>query len=172
MTMKHGLAPVVDESSRVLIVGTLPGDESIRQQQYYANPSNRFWALLAGAFGTPIGPSYSERLGFLETHGVALWDVLGSAARAGSKDSAIARPQPNDFDRLFAGFPGLQRIGFNGTKAEALWRKLIRPKLGEPHAVLATRTLPSSSATTGRHVLPDHEKMVRWQEFLRPSGCA
>lgn len=169
MTMKHGLAPVVDENSRVLILGTLPGDESIRQQQYYADPSNRFWPLLAGAFGAPVGTSYPERLRFLETRRVALWDVLESAERAGSRDSAIANPKPNDFDALFAEFPCLLRVGFNGTKADDLWRKHIRPRAAVPHKLLAAKVLPSSSGTPGRHVLSDGEKMVRRQEFLRAS---
>jgi len=165
--MKHGLAPVVDENSRVLILGTLPGDESIRQQQYYADPSNRFWAPLVGAFSAPLGSSYPERLSFLGTRRVALWDVLESAERAGSKDSAIANPKPNDFEDLFAEFPCLLRVGFNGTKAEALWIKHIRPNTAVPHKLLATKVLPSSSGTPGRHVLPDDEKMVRWAGFLR-----
>lgn len=169
MIVKQGLAPVVDANSRVLILGTLPGDESIRQRQYYANPSNRFWLLLAGSFGAQVGNSYSERLRFLEKHRVALWDVLESAERAGSKDSAIANPKPNDFDDLFARFPGLQRVAFNGTKAAALWRKHIQPRTGVPHESFAIVTLPSSSGAPGRHVLPDHEKLIRWQEFLRRS---
>jgi hypoxanthine-DNA glycosylase len=41
--MKHGLPPIVDENSRIVILGTLPGDLSLREQQYYADPSNQFW---------------------------------------------------------------------------------------------------------------------------------
>jgi hypoxanthine-DNA glycosylase len=169
MAMKHGLAPVVDKNSRVLILGTLPGDESIRQQRYYADPSNRFWSLLAAALGAPVGTSYPERLGFLATHRVALWDVLQSAERAGSEDSAIANPTPNHFDHLLAKFPGLQRLAFNGTRAETLWRQHIRPTAAAPHSPPPTTTLPSSSGTPGRHVLPDAEKMARWRDFLRSS---
>jgi hypoxanthine-DNA glycosylase len=124
---------------------------------------------LAAALGTPVGTSYPERLGFLTTHRVALWDVLQSAERAGSKDSAIANPKPNDFDDIFAKFPGLQRIAFNGMKAETLWRKHIRPRAAAPHSPLPTTTLPSSSGTPGRYVLPDAEKLVRWRDFLRAS---
>jgi TDG/mug DNA glycosylase family protein len=153
-------------------MGTLPGDESIRQQRYYADPSNTFWSLLPAALGTPVGTSYPERLGFLATHRVALWDVLQSAERAGSKDSAIANPKANDFDDLFAKFPGLQRRAFNGTRAETLWRKHIRPRATAPHNPPATTTLPSSSGTPGRHVLPDAEKMARWRDFLRSSEWA
>lgn len=168
--MKHGLAPVMDENSRIVILGTLPGDESLRQQQYYADPSNQFWDLLAGAFGAPVGKNYEERLTFLADRGVALWDVLEHAERAGSTDSAITDPKPNNFDDLFAEFPGLVRVAFNGTKAEGLWRSHVGRRTGVPHASLTRQTLPSSSGTPGRYVLPFDDKVIRWREFLRPSS--
>lgn len=166
--MKHGLPPVVDESSRIMILGTLPGDKSLRQQQYYADPRNQFWPLLIDAFGMPVGETYPDRLKFLADRRVALWDVLESSERAGSTDSAITKPKPNDFDDLFARFPGLRRVAFNGTKAKALWRTHIRPSNGVPHDSLALTTLPSSSGTPGRHVVPFDQKVVRWRELLGP----
>jgi len=164
---KRGLAPVADENSRVLILGTLPGDESLRQQRYYSDPSNLFWSLMSGVFGAPVGDSYSERLEFLASRGVALWDVLQSAERAGSSDSAITNPQPNAFGDFFARFSHLRRVAFNGTKAEALWRTHIREAADVPQESLTTKVLPSSSRTPGLHVLPYEEKLVRWKEFLR-----
>ena len=120
---KCGLDPVVDQKSRVLILGTLPGDESLRQQRYYSDPSNQFWRLLSAIFEEASGHTYTERLTFLANHGVALWDVLQSAERLGSSDSKITNPVPNDFRALFVNFTMLRRIGFNGTKAEDFWRK-------------------------------------------------
>jgi double-stranded uracil-DNA glycosylase len=166
MTTKHGLAPVVDENSRVLILGTLPGEESLRQQRYYSDPSNQFWLLLSSVFGAPAGDRYPERLEFLANHGVALWDVLQSAERMGSSDAAITNPQPNDFGELFTKFPALRRVAFNGTKAEALWRMYMRLRMDVPHESLVTKVLPSSSGSPGRHVLPFEERLVRWSELL------
>jgi len=168
MSTKHGLGPILDEKSRALILGTLPGDESLRQQRYYSNPSNQFWTLLSGVFGVSPGLSYAQRLEFLAHHGVALWDVLQSAERAGSSDSAIAEARPNDFSELFATFPALRRVGFNGTRAESLWRTHVRAQTHVPHGSLVTVTLPSSSGTPGRNVLSYDEKLVRWRAFLSP----
>lgn len=168
MSTKHGLGPVVDGKSRAIILGTLPGDESLRQQRYYANPSNQFWTLLSGVFGVSPGRTYAERLEFLADHGVAIWDVLEDAQRAGSSDSAIADSRPNDFAELFASFPALRRVGFNGTRAASLWRTHVRMQTGVPHASLVTVTLPSSSRTPGRNVLSYDEKLVRWKAFLSP----
>jgi hypoxanthine-DNA glycosylase len=168
MSTKHGLGPIVDAKSRALILGTLPGDESLRQQRYYSDPSNRFWNLLSDIFGESPGFGYAERLGFLGEHGVALWDVLQSARRPGSSDTAIADPRPNDFGELFATFSDLRRVGFNGTRAESLWRRYVRTQADVPHASLVTATLPSSSGTPGRNVLSYDEKLIRWRAFLAP----
>jgi TDG/mug DNA glycosylase family protein len=166
-TTKQGLAPVVDQNSRILILGTLPGDESLRQQQYYSDPGNHFWRLLSGVFGAPTGESYDERLEFLAYQRVALWDVLQGAVRPGSSDAAITEPRPNDFGELFSKFPDLRRVAFNGTKADALWRTYNRRRMDVPHESLITEVLPSSSGTPGRHVRPFQEKLVRWRVFLR-----
>jgi hypoxanthine-DNA glycosylase len=168
--MKRGLPPVVDENARIVILGTLPGEESLRKQQYYADPSNQFWSLVARAFDAEIGTTYAERLTFLATRRVALWDVLEEAEREGSSDSAIKRSRPNDFDAFFTEFPQLRRVAFNGTKAEALWRTHFRPIAALRHDSVLTTTLPSSSGAPGRYVLPLEGKVVRWRECLRQPG--
>jgi double-stranded uracil-DNA glycosylase len=160
---KPGLPPVANENSRVLILGSLPGDESLRLQRYYANPSNRFWSLLAGVLGAPVGSTHEQRLADLQAHGIALWDVLQSADRHGSGDNAIRRERPNDFVALFTEFPDLRRVAFNGTEAATLWRRSVQ---GTLDVELITVTLPSSSATPGRNVLRFDEKLARWRELL------
>lgn len=169
MTPKVGLGPVVDQKSRVLILGTLPGDESLRLQRYYSNPRNEFWRLLTRVFAAPTGETYEQRLEYLSDHGIALWDVLRSAERRGSSDAVIMNPEPNDFAQLFTEYPDLRRVAFNGGKAELLWRRYIAPMPDVPHSSLATGVLPSSSGSPGQHVLPFEEKAVRWKQFLRPS---
>src|SRR5215475_13892032 len=115
--IKHGLAPIVWPHARVLILGSLPGDESLRRQQYYGNPRNQFWSILSRVYGTPIGADYGERLAFLERHGIALWDVLARAERHGSLDSNIRNEAPNDFGDLFRALPDLRVIALNGAKS-------------------------------------------------------
>jgi hypothetical protein len=78
---KTGLCPVIFPSSRLLILGTLPGDESIRLQRYYADAKNQFWRILSLVYGERVGTDYDERLEFLRRSGIALWDVLHGAER-------------------------------------------------------------------------------------------
>ena len=48
---KIGLKPWVGENPKVLILGSLPGDESLKQQAYYCNKGNFFWRIMHNLFG-------------------------------------------------------------------------------------------------------------------------
>ena len=117
------MEPIVDENSRILILGTLPGDESLRLDQYYANSRNQFWLILSIIYQDNIELNYASRLCYLRNKKIALWDVLKSANRKGSLDSEIGYEEPNDFYSLFTRYPQIVSIGFNGQKAEKLFNK-------------------------------------------------
>ncbi len=69
---------IADASSRVLVVGSMPGKVSLKAGQYYAHPRNLFWKIIESQFG--IGPAspYETRITQLLAARVALWDVLKS----------------------------------------------------------------------------------------------
>ena len=164
MVMKQGFAPIIDENSRVLILGSLPGDESIRQQRYYAHPNNQFWKILSTVYGQQINARYECRVEFLRRNGLALWDVLRSAERAGSLDSAIRGEVANDFSSLFENYRELRRVAFNGGQAQTLLGRYIARQLPNLAKSLDMDVLPS---TSGRHVLSFEEKVARWTMFLQ-----
>ncbi|HWT51970.1 MAG TPA: DNA-deoxyinosine glycosylase, partial [Caulobacter sp.] len=94
---KAGFPPVVDAKTRVLILGSLPGEASLAARQYYGNPRNAFWRLMEGVIGAPLVPlDYEQRLAALVAHRVGLWDVIAEAERPGSLDAAIRDPAAND----------------------------------------------------------------------------
>src|ERR1700739_37144 len=72
---KRSFPPVVYGRARVLVLGTLPGEESLRVQQYYAHPRNLFWPILFALFETPLAAGYEAKLVFARRQRVALWDV-------------------------------------------------------------------------------------------------
>lgn len=111
------LEAYVPASPRILILGTMPGKESLRLQQYYANRSNRFWKIIAKAADKPLPEDYSKRLKLLDQLHIALWDVYASAERKGSLDSNIKNGEQNDVQSLINSIPSIKKILFNGGKA-------------------------------------------------------
>ena len=121
--LKSSFAPVTDAGTRLLVLGSLPGEVSLRHAQYYAHPQNQFWRLMGQVVGADLaGAAYETRLATSRAAGVGLWDVVRTARRAGSLDTAIRDHQPNALAELAASLPSLRAIAFNGGKASALGR--------------------------------------------------
>jgi len=170
--MKTCLDPIIDSQSRVVILGTLPGGESLRLAQYYADPANGFWRMLDAAFEETIGESYAARVDFLKAKGLALWDVLRSADRLGSVDVSIRDGVANVFASLFARHRSLTTVVFNGSKAERLFRSLVWAALVRTVDGLCLVRVASSSSTPGRYVPPFPVKVALWKAALRVTGTS
>jgi double-stranded uracil-DNA glycosylase len=160
--LKRSFAPVVDARTRLLLLGSLPGEESLARAQYYANPRNQFWRLVGELIDERlVGLAYEERLATLLGAGVGLWDTVGSATRRGSLDGNIRGHSANDLERLAGELPELRAVGFNGGTSAALGMKQLasRPDV-------AQIPLPSSSPA---YTLAYEEKLARWlllRQFL------
>ena len=164
--VKRGLPPVIGRDSRILILGTMPGDESLRLQQYYANPKNQFWRILGEVYGEPIAADYSKRLEFLHSKRLALWDVLRSAERAGSLDSGIRNGIANDFADFLMNYTSLKVIILNGGKAQGLFRRKVEgARNSEAGSSMRKVLMPSTSPTPGRNVLRFEEKVEHWRSL-------
>ncbi len=160
---KRGLPAIVDAGARMLILGTLPGEESLRRQEYYGHPRNHFWPMIAAVVGAPSPVAYADRVALLKRSGFALWDVLLSAERIGSLDSAIRNARPNRFAALFRDYPDISTIAFNGQKAHALFRQHVAHDRRIAKRNLRLLVLPSTSPT---YVRPFEEKLSAWRVAL------
>ena len=154
--------------ARVLILGSMPGEESLRQRQYYAHPKNAFWEIMGRLFGAGRDLSYRQRLRRLAAAKVALWDVAGACVRPGSLDSDIEHRSvvPNDFQALFKRCPHIRTVFFNGKKSAELFRKRVLPALEEDR--LAFFVLPSTSPAMASLSLS--EKIKKWEIVLENAG--
>jgi hypoxanthine-DNA glycosylase len=156
--LKRSFPPVVDANTRVLVLGSLPGEESLARAQYYGNPRNHFWRLIGAVIETDLVPlPYEARLEALLAAGVGLWDTVGSATRRGSLDGAIRLQDANDLATLAETLPALRAVGFNGGKSAALGL----PRLAE-RTDLALIPLPSSSPA---YTLPFDQKLTSWRRL-------
>jgi TDG/mug DNA glycosylase family protein len=153
--LKRAFDPVVDARTRLLILGSLPGDASLKAAQYYAHPQNGFWRLIGGVVGADLAAlAYPDRLEALKAAGVGLWDVIASAERSGSLDAAIRSPEAADLRGLIGSLPALRVVAFNGATSARLGRRILAGVEG-----LALVDLPSSSAA---HARPLSEKAAVW----------
>ncbi|MCY4157852.1 MAG: DNA-deoxyinosine glycosylase [Gammaproteobacteria bacterium] len=165
MQVKHGFPPIFDSRARVLILGSLPGDESLRRHQYYGHPKNQFWALLAAVFGQDLPPlEYGRKCAFLLQKRIALWDVLKAAERVGSLDAAIRKERPNDLPTLLSRLPDLRAVGCNGGKAHQSFCRHFGGWLDEFPREISVCRLPSSSPAYA--AMSPGDKILRWRRFL------
>ncbi len=128
MSTCKSFAPIVDEHSRILILGSMPGIKSLEQQEYYAHPQNRFWRLLALLLNEDVSQDYAAKQALLHKHHLALWDTLGYCERDGSLDSNIKNEAPNAVVELAGKLPHLQAVVCNGGKAAAAFKKYFAKK--------------------------------------------
>ncbi|HYR05784.1 MAG TPA: DNA-deoxyinosine glycosylase [Gallionella sp.] len=165
--MQHiqSFAPVEKVDARILILGSMPGEASLRAGQYYAHPQNLFWRIMGELLGTDPASPYEQRIQALKSARIALWDVLHSCRRKGSLDSDIDGGSlvPNDFAGFFHSHPQITLVFFNGAKAEEYYRKHVLPGIEiEPLEYLR---LPSTSPANAS--ISYERKLEAWRSVTR-----
>jgi len=143
----------------------MPSAASLEAQHYYAHPRNAFWAILATITGVAASSPYNERLSGLTDAGFALWDVLQCCERKGSLDSAIvdATSVTNNFAHFISDHPNLERVVFNGGKAEQCFRRQVQLPQSMRDA-LEFRRVPSTSPAHASWSF--QRKLKAWREAL------
>jgi hypoxanthine-DNA glycosylase len=153
--MKIAFPPIADQASKILILGTMPGERSLELQQYYGNKQNQFWKLLFAITDRPFTNNYEERVALLKEKRVALWDVLSGCEREGSLDSKIRNATANDFDAFYKAHPNITTIFFSSKAAENYYIKMVGKKSG-----LEYFALPSPSGANASQSFA--QKLQKW----------
>lgn len=168
----ESFAPLVGNRLHTLFLGTVPGRQSISQQQYYAHPRNAFWPIvcaiidnLPASYDVHQQLSYSQRCRKLVNAGYGAWDVLALCERQGSLDSNIMRhsEKPNEIAALLSAYPDIRMVACNGRTAHKLFIRHIKAQwVGE--LPFRLELLPSSSPAMASLSLT--EKVKQWQSIL------
>lgn len=156
MSLCQSFAPVFAPGARALIVGSMPGAESLRAGQYYAYKQNAFWRIQCALWEVPFSDDYAQRLSWLTAHGVALWDVAACCEREGSLDTRMRNIEINDFASFFAAAPGIARVFCNGATAHTLYVRKVEPHFPGQAVV----RLPSTSPA---HTMSFEQKLAAWR---------
>ena len=162
--MLQSFAPVATPATKILVLGSMPGAQSLAEEEYYAHPRNGFWPIMGALFGASPALAYTQRLEILCANGIGLWDVIGSCQRASSLDSAIEEKtiRVNDLQDFIDHHQRIRRICFNGAKAEKSFHRYL-PPLPENRKIELIR-LPSTSPANAR--LSYNQKLDIWRRAL------
>lgn len=144
--LSHGFPPLFDSDSRTLILGSFPSVKSREQQFYYGHPQNRFWKVLAALYDAPLPQSREEKVEFILSRNLALWDVIESCDIAGSSDASIRNAEVTDLP-LILRQTKIGRIFVNGATAYRLYEKYQEPLIHR-EAVRLPSTSPANAAWT------------------------
>ena len=139
--------PSIDNNSKVLILGSMPGIKALEKQQYYAHPQNRFWKLM----GIICDVSnlhecdYDLKLKTLLKNNIALWDVIKFCKREGSLDSDIKNETVNNLRDLLKKYPNIKTICLNGGKSFIAFKKYFPDLLQKYNCHKMLSTSPANA---------------------------
>ncbi|MGK0398229.1 MAG: TDG/mug DNA glycosylase family protein [Gammaproteobacteria bacterium] len=164
MAKVHSIEPIIGRNPRIIILGSMPGIISINAIQYYANPRNLFWMVLADLFGIDINCSYESKVQQVQQLPIIIWDTLKSCHREGSLDSKILSTdlEANDIGALLKQFPTVQAIAFNGGASAKYFDRLVKPQLSKDLSVELFKMPSTSPANAG---MKQQQKLEIWRKL-------
>ena len=159
MSQTHPFKPIFDKNSKILILGSFPSVVSRKFGFYYANPQNRFWRVLAGILNADVPESTDEKIKFLLSHHIAIYDAAISCEIEGSSDAKMSKIVPVNLKPLFKEAK-IRQVYANGGKAYEICKKYL-----EDEIIKATKNevikLPSTSPANAKFSL--ERLMYEWR---------
>jgi len=149
--------PIIDQHSKILILGSIPGVKSLEKQQYYGHPQNKFWKIIFELLSEKFTDDYVDKINILKKHKIALWDVIDSCERKGSLDSEIKYEEANQIEALLDNHPNIQAIFCNGGKSYKNLQKILGKNFRVPIYLL-----PSTSPL---HTISFDKKLEDWKKI-------
>ena len=158
--VEHPFPPVVDESCRILILGSFPSVKSRADGFFYGHPQNRFWRMLAAIFHEEIPTDIPAKKALLLRHHIALWDVIASCEIEGSSDASVKNAVPVAISNI-TGVAPIRRVLCNGALAGKLYKRHLQSATS-----IEAIVLPSTSPANAAWSL---DMLVNaWREALQP----
>ena len=161
--MLKSFEPLINNSSKVLILGSMPGIKSLEAQEYYAHPQNRFWKIMAVLCNYPNldKKDYKVKTKTLLDNKFALWDTIKSCYRDGSLDSNIQNIKQTDIKSLLKKYPNIKKICCNGAKSYSLFKKFSNDIPSDIQVLAMPSTSPANAKFT-------FEKLLKEWEVISP----
>ncbi len=160
MKMLKSFKPIINEKSKILILGSMPGIKSLEATEYYAHPNNRFWKIMAVICNRPNleKADYKTKTETLLKNNIALWDTIKSCEREGSLDSNIQKVIPNDISKLLKQYKNIEKICCNGLKSYSLFNKHFKEL--KIKAICLPSTSPANAKYSFNMLLDEWIKLI------------
>ena len=163
MSQTHPFKPIFDKNSKILILGSFPSVISRKFGFYYANPQNRFWRVLAGILNSPLPESKDEKINFLLSHHIAIYDAAISCKIEGSSDAKMSKIVPVNLKPIFKE-ANITQVYANGGKAYEICKKYLEGEIIKATKKEAIK-LPSTSPANAKF---SFEKLAKeWSVIAR-----
>ena len=156
--IEHGIPPVFNAESRVLILGTMPSPKSRKNGFYYMHPQNRFWRVISTVLGEPLPKTNEERASLLLKNGIALWDTLAQCDIIGASDCSVKNETPNDLS-IITDTADIKAIFTTGKAAYKYYCRFQQESTGI-EAICLPSTSPAN-ARFGLDALIDEYKIIK-----------
>jgi len=149
----QSFTPIASPNSKILILGTMPGNESLNSDQYYAHPTNHFWDIMFRVLLKDFdffrlvqeNENYKSKIDLLIENRIALWDTLKYCDRKGNLDKDIRNAIKYDFDSFFKNQQEIKTILFNGQKAHKYFIESFNHIVNQRNIKLSVLNSTSSS---------------------------
>ncbi len=107
---------VADKNSKILILGSFPSEQSLKQGFYYGNKSNKFWKILSEYFNQQIEDNPQSKKQFLLEHNIAIWDIVNKTDLKGSSDLQLQKQvaEINNIERFLKEHKNIATVFCNG----------------------------------------------------------
>ncbi len=166
MSERHPFKPIFDKNSKILILGSFPSVISRKFGFYYANLQNRFWRVLAGILNAPLPETTDEKIKFLLSHHIAIYDAAISCEIKGSSDAKMSKIVPANLKPLFKE-ANITQVYANGGKAYEICEKYLKNEILNATGKEPVK-LPSTSPANAKFSL---EKLTNeWSVIARTLG--
>lgn len=154
----HLIPPLINNASKILILGSFPSVKSMEKGFYYMHSQNRFYQVLDAIFDENMyqGSIELKKETLLQLR-IALYDSIESCSLSGSSDASIKDVVPAAIKKLIKD-SSIKHIFLNGKKSYDIFIK-YHSELKD----IATY-LPSTSAANARYslkMLVDEWKVIK-----------
>lgn len=151
----NGLEPLINNDSKILILGSFPSIKSRENNFYYGNPQNRFWKMLAQIFNEEIPQNIDDKKLLCKKHKIALWDVIVESDLKSSSDLDLEKSNYKicDLYNLLKQYNQIKIIICNGKLSYKLFIKFF-------NSPVEVYCLPSTSSANPRFNIEDWKNVL------------